>query len=151
MTTLCIDDTPLAVQAEVARASAEAFDHWLNAFSSVSWQPPAPSPLGSVEARAVLLAPCALCVGDCHTYSSSAGDAAMMKKQVHEHPPLQVCHPGHRPIMWRAAGNCQVAHYVECAACGVRTERFAGEHGAKEAAHAWAQRQVQPIPRRAAA
>lgn len=151
MTTLCIDDMALPVQAEVTAAAVRAFDHWLNAPFSVSWQPSAPSPLGSVEARAVYLAPCALCVGDCHTYSSSAGAAAMMEKQVHEHPPLQVCHPGHRPIMWRAAGNCQVAHYVECAACGVRTERFTGDRGADEAAHAWAQRQVQPIPRRAAA
>lgn len=73
---------------------------------------------------------------------SAAENAAMVEKQYTNHPPLQVCHPGHRPHMWQAAGDRAIVYYVECSLCSVRTARLPS---ADEAAHAWAQRQVAPI------
>lgn len=71
-----------------------------------------------------------------------AEDPAMVESQVSNHPPLQVCFPGHRPRMYRAVGNCAVVFYVECSQCGVRSPRMAT---ADHAAHRWAQRDVATI------
>lgn len=69
----------------------------------------------------------------------AAEKPAMVESQVTNHPPLQVCFPGHRPRMYRAAGNCTVVFYVECSLCGVRSPRMAS---ADDAATRWAQRDV---------
>ena len=69
----------------------------------------------------------------------AAEDPAMVESQVTDHPHLQVCFPGHRPRMYRAAGNCMVVFYVECSQCGVRSPRMAS---ADAAANRWAHRDV---------
>lgn len=72
----------------------------------------------------------------------AAEDSAMVEKQYVNHPPLQVCHPGHRPNMWEATGNRATVYFVECSACAMRTSSFTLPD---DAAHAWAQRKVAPI------
>ncbi|CAM5589459.1 hypothetical protein RLIN73S_01514 [Rhodanobacter lindaniclasticus] len=72
----------------------------------------------------------------------AAEDSAMVEKQYVNHPPLQVCYPGHRPNMWQACGNRATVYFVECSACSVRTRGFAEPD---DAAHAWARRDVAPI------
>lgn len=69
----------------------------------------------------------------------AAEDPAMVETQVTNHPPLQVCFDGHRPRMYRAAGNCVVVFYVECSLCGVRSPRMGT---ADDAANRWALRDV---------
>ena len=71
-----------------------------------------------------------------------AEQTAMLEKQFVEHPPLQVCFPGHRPHMWQATGDRATTYYVECSVCGVRSRRFARPD---DAAHAWARRDVAVI------
>lgn len=67
---------------------------------------------------------------------------AMIEQQVTDHPPLQVCHPGHRPRMYRAKGNCAVVYYVQCSPCGVRSPRLGTPEAAAES---WAARDVMPL------
>ena len=66
----------------------------------------------------------------------------MIESQCTEHPPLQVCHPGHLPKMFQARGDLKIQFYVSCGTCGVRTPRFHTQGGA---ADAWAKRDVMPI------
>lgn len=66
----------------------------------------------------------------------------MVEKQYVNHPPLQVCYPGHRAHMWQACGDRATLYYVECSICAVRTARFDTPDAA---AHAWARRDVQPV------
>ena len=73
---------------------------------------------------------------------SHAEIAAMVEKQVTNHPPLQVCYPGHRPIMVQADGDRARMFYVECAVCRVRTARYSLM---ENASHAWAIRDVAAI------
>lgn len=72
----------------------------------------------------------------------------MVEKLVTNHPPLQVCYPGHHPHLWQANGECSTTYFVECSACGVRTRRCGD---AETASHAWAHREVTPITSRAVA
>ncbi|MGC1550346.1 MAG: hypothetical protein WA777_17640 [Rhodanobacter sp.] len=73
---------------------------------------------------------------------STAENAAMVEQEYRQHPPLQVCAPGHRPRMYQATGNREVRFYVECPLCNVKTaKRASPEIAAKD----WTQRDVQPI------
>lgn len=67
----------------------------------------------------------------------------MIEKQLTDHPPLQVCHPGHRPRLYQATGDRATVYYVECSLCGVRSPRYGTPEGAT---HAWARREVMPLP-----
>lgn len=62
-----------------------------------------------------------------------------MESQCNDHPPLQVCHPGHRPLMFKKTADMRTVFYVSCGACGVRTARYQTPDAA---AAAWAQRDV---------
>lgn len=73
---------------------------------------------------------------------STAEHIAMMQRQCTDHPPLQVCHPGHLPKMFEVTGNLKTQFQVECGACGVRTARW---HSQEAAATAWANRDVMQI------
>lgn len=75
--------------------------------------------------------------------STPSENAAMVETQVTDHPPLQVCHPGHRPRMYRAAGNSSVVFYVECPLCGVQSPKMTTQGAA---ADRWARRDVITIP-----
>lgn len=143
MTTLCLADMSSTYQAEVAHASAEAFDRWLHAPFSVSWPSPAAYPAASHSDG---FTPCASEFRDGHTFLSHAEDPAMIEQQVKEHPPLQVCFQGHQPKMILSSGNSAQLYHVECAACGVRTAKF---RAMQPAADAWATRDVQAIVPRA--
>lgn len=133
MSCLALTELSLSEQAEVTAAWATALERralgLLALLDPSSSTPPAglpPVPAG----------------GDGSIPLSEAENAAMVEKQVHDHPPLQVCYPGHRPRMWQATGNFTVRYYVECSACRVRTPRV---ESAELAAHAWAKRSVAPI------
>lgn len=71
-------------------------------------------------------------------------DLAMaMQRQVTDHPPLLVCHPGHLARMYETRGDCRVVFHVECCLCGVRTDQLVSQEAA---ADEWAHRRVHPIP-----
>ncbi|WP_333676795.1 hypothetical protein [Dyella sp.] len=142
MTTLCLADMSAMHQADVAHASAEAFERWLHAPFSVLW----PSPAACPAASHVDVTPCTSTVCDGHTFLSHAEDPAMIEQQVKEHPPLQVCFPGHQAKMILSSGNNAQLYHVECAACGVRTAKF---RAMQPAADAWAVRDVLAIVPRA--
>lgn len=62
-----------------------------------------------------------------------------MEMQCNDHPPLQVCGPGHRPLMFKKTADLRTLYYVSCGACAVRTSRF---QTTAAAADAWAKRDV---------
>lgn len=72
----------------------------------------------------------------------TAEQTAMMQHQCMDHPPLQVCHPGHLPKMFEVTGDLRTVYHVECGTCAVRTPRFQSQDAA---AAAWARRDVMPI------
>lgn len=133
MSCRALSELSLSEQVEVAPAWAAALER--RALDLLTPLDPSPStpPAG--------LSP-GLAGGDGSIPLSEAENAAMVEKQVHDHPPLQVCYPGHRPRMWQATGDFIIRYYVECSACRVRTPRV---ETAELAAQAWAKRSVAPI------
>jgi hypothetical protein len=140
MSCLSLDELPLSEQAAVAASFTAACERKYAALRTSLWLSPGslglpPVPSDKASSRAVV-------PGDGHIPLFHTEDASMVEKQVTNHPPLQVCHPGHRPRMYRATGNCKVEFYVECSACMVRGHRAATPD---LAATAWARRFVEPI------
>jgi hypothetical protein len=133
MSCLALSELPLSEQVEIATVWAATLER--RALGLLALLDPSPStpPTGLSPGPAG---------GDGSIPLSEAENAAMVEKQVHDHPPLQVCYPGHRPRMWQATGDFTVRYYVECSACKVRTPRA---ESAELAAHAWATRSVAPI------
>ena len=140
MSCLSLDELSLSEQAAVVGSFTAACERKLNALHSVSWL--SPPPAVAPRLAAVTASPGALAAGGSHTSLPNAENTAMVEQQLKEHPPLQICHPGHRPRMYRATGNCKVQFYVECSICGVRSQRA---DTADLAATAWARRFVEPI------
>jgi hypothetical protein len=66
----------------------------------------------------------------------------MLQSKVTDHPPLQVCHPGHVPAMFLSSGNSAQLFHVECALCKFRTAKFRTKQAA---ADAWTTRDVMPL------
>jgi hypothetical protein len=135
MSCLCLDELPLSEQAAVAASFTAACERKYAALRTSLW--PSPAHDSTPDAS-----PCASESGDGHNPVTHSEDASMVEQQLKEHPPLQVCHPGHRPRMYRATGNCKVEFYVECSACMVRGHRA---ETPDLAAKAWALRYVDPI------
>jgi hypothetical protein len=131
MSCLCIEDMSFdqRVEFEVARAArlSSRAESVINALTASGRRTSPPSPTG--DAGAVI----PLC---------KAENAAMLEKQVANHPPLQICYPGHQPKMIQADGNMHTLFYVECPLCKVRTDKYVRMD---LAAHAWAVRDVADI------
>jgi hypothetical protein len=141
MSCLCLDELSPSEQAAVAASFTAACERKYAALRNTLWLSPALAALppgANGEDHPSMTSP----AGDSHISLSHSEDASMVEQQLKEHPPLQVCHPGHRPRMYRATGNCKVEFYVECSACMVRSQRASTPD---LAATAWARRYVEPI------
>lgn len=140
MSCLSLDELSLSEQAAVSASFTAACERKYAALRTTLWSSPVSlgyPPVSSEKASSRAVVP-----GDDHISLFHSEDASMVEQQLKEHPPLQVCHPGHRPHMYRRTGNCKVEYYVECSICMVRGHRAASP---QLAATAWARRFVEPI------
>lgn len=152
MSCLSLDELSLteqaAVMASVDRAIEQRYGGLLDLLALRDATTPVTPTAGSFPARSATSLPAAPVSAGRPTRvaTGAAGDlenAMAMQWQVSDHPPLQVCHPGHQPRMYETRGDGRVVFHVECPPCGVQTVRFASPEAA---ATAWAQRDVHAIP-----
>lgn len=129
MSCLILSDLSLSDQIAIELACAEKLKALTRALLA---------PFGLADANVFPWAAASPDVGGTNPFPN-AEETAMVEQQVHDHPPLQVCFPGHRPSMFRLVGNRTVVFYVECAACGVQTPRMSTP---ESAADHWARRDV---------
>lgn len=150
MSCLSLDELSLTEQAAVMTSVDRAIERRYGVLLDLlalrdATHPHTPSG-GSFPARSANLLPTAPVSAGRPTRmaAGAVGDQEKaMQWQVSDHPPLLVCHPGHRPRMYETRGDCRVVFHVECPPCGVQTDRLASP---ELAAEAWAKREVHPIP-----